>query len=183
MKTWKDRKTPVRNYYTDWTNWLPIMEAYEARKLSYFGTPPVNLVCALTVSLKQILKEGVDARFARHRKIGAACRAAMKALGMGQVPVKPEYAASTLTAPCYPEGVTGAELLPKVNAAGVTLAGGLHPEIKATYFRIGHMGAVKPGDLLATVGAIETALDGCGYSFEKGTGVTAAQRVLISSFK
>jgi alanine-glyoxylate transaminase/serine-glyoxylate transaminase/serine-pyruvate transaminase len=29
----------------------PIMEAYEARKPSYFGTPAVNLVAALTVSL------------------------------------------------------------------------------------------------------------------------------------
>jgi alanine-glyoxylate transaminase/serine-glyoxylate transaminase/serine-pyruvate transaminase len=178
MNAWKNRKTPVGNYYADWSNWLPIMEAYEARKPAYFGTPPVNHICALNVSLGQILKESMDARFLRHDRIGSACRAAIEALGLKQVPTDPAYAASTLTAPYYPAGVTGAELLPRISAAGAILAGGLHPDIKASYFRIGHMGAVKPGDLLATVGAIETGLSGCGYLFEKGTGVSAAQRVL-----
>jgi alanine-glyoxylate transaminase/serine-glyoxylate transaminase/serine-pyruvate transaminase len=178
MKAWKNRKTPVGNYYADWSNWLPIMEAYEARKPAYFGTPPVNHICALNVSLGQILKEGMDARFSRHERIGSACRAAIDALGLKQVPTDPAYAASTLTAPYYPTGVTGTELLPRITAAGAILAGGLHPDIKTSYFRIGHMGAVKPGDLLATVGAIETGLSGCGYSFEKGTGVSTALRVL-----
>ena len=34
MQAFKQRKTPVLSYYSDWTNWLPIMEAYEARKPS-----------------------------------------------------------------------------------------------------------------------------------------------------
>lgn len=178
MKAWKNRKTPVGNYYADWTNWLPIMEAYEARKPGYFGTPPVNHVCALNVSLGRILEEGMDRRFSRHLRIGSACRAAMQALKLKQVPTDSNHAASTLTAPCYPEGVTGPELLPKVKAAGAVLAGGLHPDIKATYFRIGHMGAVNQGDLLATVGAIESGLSGCGYKFEKGIGLSAAQGIL-----
>lgn len=180
MKTWRERKTPVSHYYGDWKNWLPIMEAYETRKPSYFGTPPVNHICALNVSLGQILAEGMEQRFSRHKKIGSAFRAAMGALGLNQVPTDAAHAASTLTAPCYPEGVTGQELLPKVKAAGAILAGGLHPDIKATYFRVGHMGAVKPGDILATVGAIETGLAGCGYEFEKGIGVAAAQKILLA---
>lgn len=179
MEAWRSRKTPVGNYYADWGNWLPIMEAYEARKPSYFGTPAVNLVCALNVSLGQILEEGMEARFARHRKLGQAFQAAIRALGLSQVPTNVEYAASTLTAPYYPENVTGQDLLPKVRAAGAILAGGLHPQIKARYFRIGHMGATKPGDLLATIGAIEAGLLGCGVEFEPGAGVAAAQRVLL----
>jgi len=179
MEAWRSRKTPVGNYYADWGNWLPIMEAYEARKPSYFGTPAVNLVCALNVSLGQILEEGMEARFARHRKLGQAFQAAIRALGLSQVPTNVEYAASTLTAPYYPENVTGQDLLPKVRAAGAILAGGLHPQIKARYFRIGHMGATKPGDLLATIGALEAGLLGCGVEFEPGAGVAAAQRVLL----
>lgn len=178
MEAWRTRKTAVGNYYADWGNWLPIMEAYEARKPSYFGTPAVNLVCALNVSLEQILNEGMEARFARHRRLGQACQAAMDELGLSQVPTTPEYAASTLTAPYYPEGVTGGDLLPKVRAAGAILAGGLHPQIKARYFRIGHMGATKSGDLLATIGALEAGLLGCGVDVELGAGVAAAQRVL-----
>ena len=179
MEAWRSRKTPVGNYYADWGNWLPIMEAYEARKPSYFGTPAVNLVCALNVSLGQILEEGMEARFARHRRLGQAFQAAIRALGLSQVPTNVEYAASTLTAPYYPENVTGQDLLPKVRAAGAILAGGLHPQIKARYFRIGHMGATKPGDLLATIGALEAGLLGCGVEFEPGAGVAAAQRVLL----
>ena len=178
IDAWRSRKAPVGNYYADWGKWLPIMESYEARKPSYFGTPAVNLVCALNVSLKQILEEGMEARFARHRRLGEACQAAIRALGLSQVPTSVEYAAFTLTAPYYPEDVTGQDLLPKVRAAGAILAGGLHPQIKARYFRIGHMGATKPGDLLATIGALEAGLLGCGYEFEPGVGVAAAQRAL-----
>jgi len=177
MAAFKARKTPVSNYYADWTNWLPVMEAYEARKVAYFGTPAVNLVVALNVSLGLILQEGMEAVFARHRVISKACKAAIAALGLGQVPLSSKVAAHTMTAPRYPAGV-GASLLAHVKRAGVVLAGGLHPEIKAEYFRIGHMGAVKQGDLLATLGAIETGLAACDYKFERGSGVAAAMAAL-----
>jgi alanine-glyoxylate transaminase/serine-glyoxylate transaminase/serine-pyruvate transaminase len=57
----------------------------------------------------------------------------------------------------------------------VTLAGGLLPAIRSEYFRIGHMGAVTPGDVLATISAIESALAGSGYKFTPHAGVDAAQ--------
>ena len=170
----KKRESPVMNYYADWNNWLPIMEAYEARQVGYFGTPAVNLVWALNVSLDQILKEGLEARLERHRALSRSMQAAMKALGLGQVPVNADCAAHTLSAPRYPQGVTGPELLPRVQNAGAIIAGGLHPEARAEYFRIGHMGATSIGDLLATIGALEIGLAGCGYKFESGAGVAAA---------
>lgn len=178
MAAFHARTTPVANFYADWSKWLPIMEAYEARKPSYFGTPAVNLIAALNVSLGLILDEGMAARFARHARISRACKAAITALGLGQVPLAPDFAATTMTAPRYPEGITGAQLLPQIKAAGVVLAGGLHKEIKSAYFRIGHMGAVSQGDILATIGAVEQGLAGCGYTFERGAGVAAAMAAL-----
>ncbi|MBN1318234.1 MAG: alanine--glyoxylate aminotransferase family protein, partial [Anaerolineales bacterium] len=139
MDAFLHRKTPVGSYYSDWTLWLPIMEAYEARKAGYFGTPPVNLIWALNISLAQILEEGMEARFERHAVVGRAVKAAIGALGLGEVPVRPEISANTLTAPLYPEGVDSS-VLGRINQAGVILAGGLHPAIKDKYFRIGHMG-------------------------------------------
>ncbi len=174
LDAFHSRETPVANYYADWSNWLPVMEAYEARRPSYFGTPAVNLIWALNVSVGQILDEGMDARVARHRSLSRACKAAIAALGLGQVPLEPEFAANTMTAPRYPAGVGAADLLPRIKKAGAILAGGLHPQIKAEYFRIGHMGPTNAGDLLATVGAVETGLAGCGYAFKAGTGVAAA---------
>ena len=178
MAAFRARKTPVGSYYADWNKWLPIMEAYEARQPGYFGTPAVNLVWALNVSLGQILDEGMEARFARHRHISRACKAAVTALGLKQVPVRAEIAADTMTAPYFPQGVDRG-VLAHIKAAGAILAGGLHPEIKAQYFRIGHMGVVNSSDILATIGAVEAGLAQAGYPFEHGSGLAAAQKALV----
>jgi alanine-glyoxylate transaminase/serine-glyoxylate transaminase/serine-pyruvate transaminase len=177
MEAFHKRAAPVGSYYADWTQWLPIMEAYEARRPGYYGTPPVNLIWALNTSLGQILEEGMDARFARHRLLSEAFKAAITALGMKQVPVDSLSEAATLTAPYYPDGVD-ASVLGHINEAGVVVAGGLHPAIKAQYFRVGHMGAVTASDILVTVGAIERGMAGAGHRFEPGTGLAAAQSAL-----
>jgi alanine-glyoxylate transaminase/serine-glyoxylate transaminase/serine-pyruvate transaminase len=180
MEAYHRRETPVGNYYADWASWLPIMEAYEARSPSYFGTPAVNLVWALNVSLGQILEEGMEARFSRHARISRACKAAVAALGLKQVPVRADVSADTMTAPYFPEGVDRS-VLAQIKAAGAILAGGLHPEIKAQYFRIGHMGVVNASDILATVAAVEAGLAQAGYAFEPGAGLAAAQKVLLEA--
>jgi len=178
MEAFCERNTPVGSYYADWTQWLPVMEGYESRQPRYYGTPAVNLVWALNVSLGQILEEGMDARFARHRRLSQAFKAAVAALGLKQVPATADKTATTLTAPYFPDGVDRT-MLGYVKEAGVIVAGGLHPDIKARYFRVGHMGVVSASDILSTVGAIETGLARAGYQFEPGVGLAAAQAALV----
>jgi alanine-glyoxylate transaminase/serine-glyoxylate transaminase/serine-pyruvate transaminase len=180
MEAWRNRKTPVGNFYADWGNWLPIMEAYEARKPSYFGTPAVNLVIALETSLRIILKEGIENRFQRHQKIALAFRSAMSALGLDMIPVNEKVTSNTLSAPYYPDGVEGGCLLSEITKAGIIMAGGLLPDLKTKYFRIGHMGSVNQSDILSSVAAIESALLACGYSIKPGIGLNAAQEILNS---
>ncbi|MFT6028191.1 MAG: alanine-glyoxylate transaminase/serine-glyoxylate transaminase/serine-pyruvate transaminase, partial [Bacteroidia bacterium] len=158
MNVWKNRKTPVGNYYCDWSLWLPIMQAYEGRKPSYFATPPVNLIQALERSLELILEEGMDARFARHKQLAQKFRDEMSALGMGFIPKSEVVQANTLTAPYYPKGVNGGEFLGGVGAAGVIIAGGLLPSHKTLYFRVGHMGIVNDEHIEQTVSAIKQSL-------------------------
>ena len=158
MNVWKNRKTPVGNYYCDWSLWLPIMQAYEGRKPSYFATPPVNLIQALETSLEQILEEGMDARFARHKRLAKKFRDEMSLLGMKFIPKSEAVQANTLTAPYYPKDVNGGEFLGGVGAAGVIIAGGLLPSHKTLYFRVGHMGIVSEEHIERTVSAIKTAL-------------------------
>lgn len=177
IAAWEQRTTPVRSYYADWSEWLPIMRAYEERRASYFGTPPVNLIYALDVSLDHLLDEGMEAVWARHERVGNAFRAAWTALGLELVPATQEVAANTLSAVYYPAGVD-ASLPVRVKDEGVVVAGGLHPEIKSEYFRVGHMGAVKSNDVVATLGAIERALHAAGAEVELGAGVAAAQNYL-----
>lgn len=180
MEKFRNRKSRVQNYYADWTNWLPIMQAYENRKPAYFGTPAVNLVAALNISLQQILKEGLGRRFERHKRTGMAFRSALKALGLKQVPAD-DCVANTLSAPYYPTGVQASEFLKEVNNAGVVLAGGLHPVFKDKYFRIGHMGKITVEDTINTVTSIETALKKCNYRFDDHAGITAAEEVLTTA--
>jgi alanine-glyoxylate transaminase/serine-glyoxylate transaminase/serine-pyruvate transaminase len=180
MAAWRARKTPVRSFYADFAEWLPIMEAYEGGKAAYFATPPVNLVYALDVSLGQILREGMEARFVRHRRMAHAFRAAWRAMGLKMLPVSDSLAAHTLSAVYYPEGVD-AGMVGRAREQGVVLAGGLHPQLKTRYFRVGHMNVVGPSDVLATVGAVERALAAAGHRAEPGSAVAAAQAELLAA--
>lgn len=181
MQAWENRKTPVPNYYADWSNWLPIMKAYEERRPSYFGTPAVNLIVALETSLKIICKEGIEKRVKRHQSLAKAFRAAIASLNLTILPKTTEIAANTLTAVYYPQGIDGAALSSKMVDSNVIIAGGLLPEIKTTYFRIGHMGSVSPNDLLAVLGALERALSELGHSLEVGKSLQTFQNELLKS--
>ena len=153
------------------------MESYERGTPQYFATPAVNLVAALEVSLARICAEGMGARAARHERVAGAFRAAWRALGLSTVPKAEAISAHTMSAVWYPEGVD-ASFVGRAREQGVVLAGGLHPEIKTKYFRVGHMGAVDASDTVATVGAIERALALGGRRVELGVAVAAAQSVL-----
>lgn len=181
MDVWKNRKTPVANYYADWSNWLPVMTAYEERRPSYFGTPPVNLILALETSLKLICAEGMEKRVERHQKLAKAFRAAIQVLGLRMLPKTKEIAAHTLSAVYFPEGIDGASLRAKMVESDVIIAGGLLPEIKTTYFRVGHMGAVSSNDLFAVLGALEGALAALNHTFMPGESLQAFQNALLKS--
>ncbi|MCB9128596.1 MAG: alanine--glyoxylate aminotransferase family protein [Ardenticatenales bacterium] len=179
LDAWRRRREPPRSLYLDWAEWLPVMEAYEAGRPSYFGTPPVNLIYALDVSLRHLLDEGMEAVWARHRRLAEAARAAWAALGLRSV-AEPGHEANTLSALYYPDGVDST-MLKAVAEAGVILAGGLHPDIKTRYFRVGHMGALRANDVLATIGAVEQGLIAAGAAISAGDGLAAAQRQLATS--
>ncbi len=178
IQAFKKRESPVGSYYADWASWLPVMEAYMARKPAYFGTPAVNLVYALRESLRQILAEGMDKRVARHKKLSDAFKAGIAALGLKQVAARPEISATTMTAPYFPAGVD-AKVIGKIRERGIVVAGGLHPAIREKYFRVGHMGVVSPADISATLSAIEGALLASGYTFDVGAGLAVAEKLMM----
>jgi alanine-glyoxylate transaminase/serine-glyoxylate transaminase/serine-pyruvate transaminase len=177
MNAWRARKTKVASLYLDFGEWLPIMESYEKGAPLYFATPAVNLVAALDVSLGRICAEGMAARTARHARIAGAFRAAFRALGLSVLPKREEISAHTMSAIWYPDGVD-ASFVGRAREEGVVLAGGLHPDVKTKYFRVGHMGAVDVSDAITTVAAIERALVKSGRRIELGVAVAAAQHAL-----
>lgn len=59
---------------------------------------------------------------------------------------------------------------------GFSVAGG-QDRLKGKIIRIGHMGYMDFGDLIAVIGALELSLQEAGYQVELGRGVAAALKV------
>jgi len=167
------RKSPSPALYLDWDSWLPVHRAYEERKASYFATPATSLVLALEAGLGEILQNGIEARIDAHARAAAHLRAAWRALGLRSVP-REAVTANTLSVLLFPEGIDGG-LLPKIAARGVVVAGGLHPAVKATSFRIGHMGytVTRPDYLRRTVEAVGGALRELGAEVDLDAALVA----------
>ena len=166
----------------DWRHWVPIMSAYEDQQPSYFGTPATSLICALERALQGIASfggattesEGLYAWLCGHELAAAGMRRAFDVLGLRSVPTSDALCANTLSALYYPDGV-GPELLAAIQERGVVVAGGLHPEIKAKTFRVGHMGvtAQRKADLERAVRAIGEGLSACGHTCDVDAAVRA----------
>ncbi|HLZ30525.1 MAG TPA: alanine--glyoxylate aminotransferase family protein [Chloroflexota bacterium] len=174
----ENRRTPFPGYFTDFLNWLPVMESYEGGSPGYFGTPAVTLLANLHTALEELAAEPMPARVARHARIAGAFKAGVADLGLQNV-AAPEVNANTLTVVRNPAGV-GDELVDAVRAEGVTIARAIHPELRGGSFRVGHMGICGPAEILTTLGAIERALHRLGEPIEFGAGLGAAQRVLAA---
>ncbi|TRM65179.1 pyridoxal phosphate-dependent transferase [Schizophyllum amplum] len=136
------RLTTIADPASPRPRWLPVMNAYEKGSPAYFATPPVNLIYAFHASLSTITRGSVslEERFAAHRKASARMKEAVTAMGLKQLPLDPAFAANGMTAVYYPEGFGAANTLAPLAQKGIVAAGGLHKDIKDTYFRIGHMG-------------------------------------------
>jgi alanine-glyoxylate transaminase/serine-glyoxylate transaminase/serine-pyruvate transaminase len=152
-----------RNYYVNLQRWLPIMEAYEQKRASYYATPAVSLVYALHVGYSILLANGgMEKRFEEHKHVSVEFRNALRKLGYEFVPLNEEFAAHTMSAVKFPplkEGSSNASFLGDCKKAGAIFAGGLHVQIKDTYFRVGHMGlSVRtPQHIFKAVHAIQVA--------------------------
>src|SRR3989440_7765071 len=143
-------------------------------------TPAITLFIGLDVALGLIEEEGLDEVFERHRILGRASRAAVRALDLELFGPEDENA-NVVTAIKLPEGIDGAAV-PKLmrDRFGVTIAGG-QGHLKGQIARIAHCGYFGAFDILTTFAAFELALRDAGHEVELGTGVGAAQAVFLEA--
>jgi aspartate aminotransferase-like enzyme len=138
-------------------------------------TPAHTLIQALGVSLRRIREEGIEEVWARHRRMAAACRAGIRALGLELFARSP---ADVVTAVRVPPGMDAARLLARLTERfGVRLTGG-QDELKGKIFRIAHMGYIDELDIIGTLAALELVLPELGHPVAAGKAVEAAQRVI-----
>ncbi len=165
-------------FFSDLRKWETVSRAILDSKGGYFGTPNVNLITALNVSLSNILTEGLDVRIKRHEKMSSSLRAGIHAMGLELIAEK--SFANTISAVYLPVGLDSRKFLADSENNGVVFASGLIKDIASRYFRIGHMGSIGPSEVMITIGAIERALRSGGFGNEPGTGLTAAQEILFN---
>lgn len=142
-------------------------------------TPAISLVIGLREALTMMKEEGWQQVFARHDRLARATRAAAAALGLALV--APDAPSPGLTGIHVPETVPGGKLVAYLrDKMGVTFAGG-QDQLKGKVVRIAHMGHMGAFDTITAIAAFEMALRHFGHDVRLGTGVAAAQEVLMEA--
>jgi aspartate aminotransferase-like enzyme len=155
-------------YYFDWERTRKAQDVLDAP-----FTPAVSLVAGLNVALALLLDEGLDAVFDRHVRLGRACRAGAKAMGL-ELFSPDDDSSAVVTAIKSPSGVDAGELVSLLrDRHGVQLAKG-HGPLGSTVFRIGHIGYYDVFDVATALAAVELGLAELGAQVQPGAGVAAA---------
>ena len=164
----KAKESTSPRFYWDWAR---------ARKAQEKGstpfTPATSTVVGLNAALGQILADGLEQSFARHRALGRACRAGARAMGL-ELYSPDDDSAAVLTGILTPGGIDAVELrLALRDRYGITIAGG-HGDVADRLFRIGHIGYVDIFDITTVLAAVELQLTEMGATVERGAAVAAA---------
>jgi alanine-glyoxylate transaminase/serine-glyoxylate transaminase/serine-pyruvate transaminase len=148
------RKTPIPEWYLD----LRLLaEYFDGHK--YHHTASATLFYALHESLRLIHEEGLDNRFARHRRAHQALVAGFEGLGL-QMHVPEGYRIPHLNTPRVPAVVDDAKVRKHLlEKNGIEIAGGFGP-LAGKIFRIGIMGP------MANESCVQMFLDNFGESLQ-----------------
>jgi aspartate aminotransferase-like enzyme len=173
-KAWKFvERSDLPKYYFDFKK-----ELKSAKKNQSSYTPAISLFMGLRETLSMIRKEGLEGVFWRHEKLASATRAAVKALGLELF--APETPSNALTAIKIPAGIDGLKLQDLFfEKFGITVAEG-QDRAKGKIIRIAHLGYYERLDMVMVISALEMLLKEMGYAFELGTGVKAAEEILMA---
>ncbi len=175
VEAFTKRKTKVQSWYFD----VNLVEHYWDSDRFYHHTGPITMVFALYEGLRLVLEEGLENRWARHRRNHEALKAGLNALGLTYT-ANEKYQLPQLNAVRIPAGVDDLAVRKRLlNEFGIEIGGGLG-EFKGKAWRIGLMGHnSRPDVVLLFLGALEQCLMSQGIKVSPGSGVAAANRVYL----
>ncbi|MCS6843993.1 MAG: alanine--glyoxylate aminotransferase family protein [Caldilineales bacterium] len=135
LEALRSRRSKVANWYLD----LTLVGNYWGGSRTYHHTAPINMNYALREALRLVQEEGLEARYARHRRHAELLWAGLEEMDLA-LHVAPEHRLPTLTTVRVPAGVDEAAvrkaLLDRYN---IEIGGGLGA-LKGQVWRIGLMG-------------------------------------------
>jgi alanine-glyoxylate transaminase/serine-glyoxylate transaminase/serine-pyruvate transaminase len=168
----KHAKLP-RSYWA----WEPMLTA---NANGFFPTTPAtNLLFGLREALRMLAEEGLNQVFARHRRLAAAARAAVRAWGLEILCEREDEFSPVVTTVVMPAGHDADRFRSIVlDRFNMSLGAGLGRQ-KGRVFRIGHLGEFNELMLIGTLGGVELGLAAAGVPFRRG-GVQAAVEKMTS---
>lgn len=168
------RQSPVSSWYLDLTM---IAGYWNEGQRSYHHTAPISMNFALHEALAMVLEEGLEMRFERHRRNGAALLAGLEALGCSPL-VGEQHRLPMLAAVRIPSGLDDlAVRRALLDDYDLEIGGGLG-EFAGRIWRIGLMGeSSRKTSVLALLSALEEIFRRADSSRAVGRGLGAAFEV------
>jgi (S)-ureidoglycine---glyoxylate transaminase len=150
-----------------------IMDYWSEKRLNHH-TEATSMLYAARECARVALGEGLEARFARHRKAGAAMTAGLRAMGL-TVFGDDAHRMTNVTGVYIPEGVDGEAIRAMMRDQFEIEIGTAFGPLQGKIWRLGAMGynAMKHKVLL-TLGALEACLKASGFNLPLGEAVPAA---------
>lgn len=166
------RRSPAISNYFD----LAQLQRYWSPERLNHHTLPTTMTYGLREALRLLVEEGLEARWARHRRAGDALKAGLQAMGM-ELFGDPQHRLPMITAMRIPDGVSDeagrARLLEQF---GIEVATSFGP-LRGRVWRIGTMGYNAERKVVLTViTALERVFTSYGVKIAQGSGVEAAER-------
>ncbi len=140
-----------RGWYFDFL----LLERYRQRNTTP-ATPALSLMRALSQQLDHIFQEGLDNRYARHRRLAERSQAWALSRGLGLM-AEEGYRSPTVTTVENTLGLDIGHMNRFLQERGMQVANGYGP-YRGKAFRIGHMGEVLDQDLERLLDALDEYL-------------------------
>ena len=139
--------------YWDWRAMMP-----DGETAGFVCTPPINMMFGLAEALDMLEEEGLEACFARHRRLAEAARAAVAGWGLTLNARDAREASDSVSAVLLPDGhdADAVRLIARERHDVVLGVGIL--QLAGRAFRIGHMGDLNAPMLLGALAAVQAAL-------------------------
>ncbi|WP_373189167.1 alanine--glyoxylate aminotransferase family protein [Halolamina sp.] len=163
------REEDARSWYLD----LSLLEGYWGEERAYHHTAPITNVYAIREALRLVAEEGIEERWARHRRVAGALKAGFVAMGL-EMNAPDEYWLPSLNAVRVPDGVDdGAVIDYLLEKYDLEIASGLG-DLEGEIWRIGCMGAsATPKNVSLVVSALADALQQQGFDADAGAAIDA----------
>ena len=132
----EQKKNQLRHSY------LSLLDYRDAwiRERRFPSTPMVTQLYGLAEAVSELLEEGLQNSFNRHKMVAEACRQEAEKIGLRLWSKRRDAASNTVTALAIPSHTSETEIVTKMIERWGILIGGGFRETKGKLLRIGHMG-------------------------------------------